>query len=185
FLPRFELEITSGDGFGEYWPVELRAEPQDALRLFRNPDARWQGVLHLTLIHEVLGHALFYEFLRRARSPWCDHGAVALIEGWATWAEWRLHPARIGPDQATLSWLELLDVSAGDAEGAVRQVTRRQGYSEARALRSLVSFSQFPAYQLSYVLGALWFDLRAEGRAGPDVLFELDGEPLGDFLFAL
>lgn len=184
-IPAFDVEIESGDGFGEYWPAELRTHGSDKLVINRNADNYRLDTLQHTLTHEVLGHGTYYRFLRGTRSPWVDHGALALIEGWATWCEWRLHPEPRGPDGATLAWIDLLDADASEVEPRVTMLVRAQGFSEARVATALFAFSQFPAYQLSYLLGALWFDIRAEGRSSLEVLYELDGRPLGDFLFGL
>ncbi len=183
-LPEFAVSTDDApDGFGEYWPTELSADATDRLVMHYNPDSARADTLRATLAHEVAGHAAFYTAVRNLGAPWFDHGAFALVEGWATWAEWHLAPiAAPGPE--TFGLIGLLDAECDEVSRRVPQLARARGYSDRAALYSLMLFSEHPGLQLSYVLGGLWLT-RELGAPKAESLEFLRGRPLGDFVFSM
>lgn len=181
-LARFRLDVVSAEGFGAYWPAELTDDTRDRLEISANDDSLGRTTLEQTLAHEVAGHGVFYEALRRAQPTFVDHGALALIEGWATFAEWRL-PGMRGPDAARLAWVDLIGAGEEDVGRRVPEFVAAQGYSEEQVEAALFSWTQLPAFQLSYMLGGLWFARRASTFAdGVEMLYAILREPVGDFL---
>lgn len=178
----FAVNVREGAGFAAYWPRELSGQPADQLEVSVNSDSLRSVALTQTLAHELAGHGVFYEALRRRSPVFADQGALALVEGWATFAEWRL-PGLLGPDGVRLAWLDLLGASDDGVAALVPKLVRAQGYSSAQVESALLAWTQLPAYQTSYLMGGLWFVGRAstfdEGLA---VLDGILGQPVGDFL---
>jgi hypothetical protein len=107
FKENIELTVAnSNQGFAEYWPISLTDKDKNQLIIYNNKFSKEQSVLRETIIHE-LAHAFFCKGLAERNLPWFDHGALVLIEGWATWVEWI---GQGGPDAAALETLELLDI---------------------------------------------------------------------------
>jgi hypothetical protein len=157
----FQVEVVTGSGFGEYWPQELIDADRDRLVLFMNDDSRKLRNFLTTLRHEVYpGHGHFYKKMRQRRPKFFDHGAMALIEGWATWSEWGVAGDEFGKyTRATrmrsLRYFDRSDVALGRDLAAG---TIENGYSEGAARASVKYFFQYPGFGYSYTLGALWFE---------------------------
>jgi hypothetical protein len=182
WLGRFATTVVPGNGFAAYWPKELCGTDRDELRIEANADSLRSDVFQETLAHELGGHGVFYELLRRRSPGFVDHGALALVEGWATFAEWRL-PGLPGPDRARLAWLDMLGAGEAQLLSTVPSLVRAQGYSESQAETALLNWTQLPAYQASYLLGGLWFAARAETfQDGLELLRHICLQPVGDFL---
>lgn len=181
-IPDFALAVRDRPGFAAYWPCELAGLSTDRLDISANSDSLRSAVFTQTLAHEIAGHGVYYEGVRRAAPAFVDHGALALTEGWATFAEWRL-PELPGPDKARLAWLDLLGADQEEIRTQVPRLVQAQGYSDSQVEVALVTWMQMPAFQASYLLGGLWFVMRAgtfdEGLALLDNIME---QPVGDFL---
>jgi hypothetical protein len=181
-LAAFDTSVAPGQGFGAYWPKELRGRSRDELAIDANPDSLRSLVLQETLAHELGGHGVFYELIRRTTPPFVDHGALALIEGWATFAEWCL-PGMPGPDETRLRFLDVIGAEPEDLRSAIPSIVRAQGYSTSQAETALFNWTQLPAYQLSYLLGGLWFAVQADTfEKGLEFLRRIMAQPVGDFL---
>lgn len=180
-IPRFAVRITRSKGFGAYWPRELLTSDSDLLELSLNEDALVESTLLETLAHEVAGHALHYELLRRVVPPFFDHGALALIEGWATSAEWLVTRSR--PTRARLALLDLLGKDEEYLATELPRLAKAQGYSPGLTTSITLNWSQLPGYQASYLLGGLWFlDRIRDLHEGVLLLADIANRPTGDFL---
>jgi hypothetical protein len=180
-LPVIEVQVLRAEGYGEYWPHELRvADGQcDLLKINLNEYAVRAHTLEQTLAHELDGHAVFYQQVRELGSTWIDHGALSLIEGWATFREWQY--AGNGPPPID-DWLWRIDADPDELLERLPKHWLAKGLPSVRVNGLLLEFFQYPAYQLSYVAGGLWFLRRSvNGMAGLDFL---ESQPLGDFLYA-
>lgn len=181
-VPRFSVRIAQATGFGAYWPQELTGASEDKLEVWANADSLRPVALRQTLAHEIAGHGVYYGLLRRKQPSFVDHGALALVEGWATFAEWML-PGMSGPGGARMAWLDLVGAAEDTVRDEIPRIVRAQGYSMQQAESALLMWTQLPAYQLSYQLGALWFLDRASSFAeGLEVLEAIATKPVGDFL---
>ncbi len=181
-VSHFSVGVNGGAGFGAYWPRELTGESADRLEMSANPDSLRSVSLLQTLAHEIAGHGVFYQALRRSTPVFVDQGALALIEGWATFAEWRL-PGLAGPDAARLAWLDLLGANADQVRLLVPRLVRAEGYSSTQIESALLAWTQLPAYQMSYLMGGLWFvDQAGNFEDGLTVLQRVVEQPVGDFL---
>jgi len=183
-LPSFDCQIVPDpNDFGEYWPRESLANAsRDLLLLHFNQDAARTLTLRATIAHELGGHGAFYDVVRRTPGAWLDHGALALVEGWATWWEWRLaHPH--GPSKGSRGLLALLDADEASVTSTLPRLTAEAGYSSQAAEQALLYFSDWPAFQLSYLLGGLWFELAFD--SAPEIATSWLGQgPMGDFRLA-
>lgn len=180
-LPEIELQICEEPGYGEYWPYELRggADNRDLLRLNVNDYSALSETVVQTLAHELQGHAVFYQRVRELAPKWIDHGALSLVEGWATSEEWQR--AENGPPPLG-EWFWRVDADSDELMKRLPEQWSAKGLSAARIESLLLEFFQYPAYQLSYVTGGLWFLKRSTvGASGLDFL---ESEPVGDFLYA-
>ena len=161
-VPSFDVTVMKGSGFAEYWPWFLTEDrTTNELILYENSDSVRKDQLYPTLNHELYpGHAYFYHQLEEICPRFVDHGAYALVEGWATWAEWNgIEEGYCA--QSRLFRLEGLCTlkydSIDDAEKLVSFI-QSHGYSELNAMEGCLQFYQYPALGLSYTLGALWFE---------------------------
>lgn len=178
-IPDYELVVSPGKGYGEYWPGF--PESPDTLVLYENGAHLDQGTLETTLVHEVIGHGCFYDWIHAYHPPVVDHGALCFTEGWATWCEWYLHPsAPAGPTPAQVAHGRAFH-EPEYAESWIAAGVRESGGDETMVRSSILTHYQYPGLQLSYVLGALWFEAyMAPGE--PAAFFgDIAGRPWGDF----
>lgn len=183
-LAPFEVEIRPGPGFAEYWPAELRSGAgTDQLVIFENQDSLRAGDLCVSLAHELApGHGLFFQRARR-QPGLVDYGAMSLIEGWATFCEWHAlaDPHSSFARASRLALLRFLDRSDHEVAAEIFAEVCRQGYSQSLGLRALLHHFQYPAYEFSYSLGALWLERRSERIKPVEFLEFLESRSWGDF----
>lgn len=183
-LPDFEIVLKVGSGFAEYWPAELLGSTSNKLVVFDNPDQLRFGTLQTTLAHEVLGHGVFYETESRYAPPFFDHGAMCLVEGWATWCEWNASATPHGEySRATrlFGLRHFYEENVAELLHSIPHDIRSLGYSDAAATSGLMYFFQYPGFSLSYTLGALWFEKTFQRVRPANFLESLKGRPWGDF----
>lgn len=186
-IPDFDVVLREGPGFAEYWPAELLRAKSNQLIVYENPDQLRLGTLQTTLAHEVLGHGVFYELESRYSPPLLDHGAMCLIEGWATWCEWNASSTPHGRYFRSARLYGLRHFYKEDVDDLLVSIPkdiRKLGYSEAAVSSGLMYFFQYPGFSLSYTLGALWFENKFQKSSPTDFLKSLDGRPWGDFFKA-
>lgn len=181
--PCFVTRSIKGPGFAEYWPWYLtQKEILNTLILYENEDSLREDQFYSTLNHELYpGHAYFYQYLEKARPRFVDHGAYALVEGWATWAEWN----GFMPEFAThsrafrLRSLTLLDFESVCNVTDIYAFMSNEGYSDANVIEACMHFYQYPSLGVSYTLGAIWFEKYLSGRGLNDFFEELSRCDLG------
>lgn len=182
WLPRFDVEVgDSPTGFGEYWPTSLDpTAAHDRLIVHAGPDAARQRTLQATLVHEVCGHGFFYSREREQQPSFLDHGAMNLVEGFATWSEWGIDPQ--DPERARAERLDLLptlDMTVPQVIAAVEDWGTRHSYGRAQTTETLLYLLHYPGYHLAYCLGAAWLDQRLTQQTPGEFLAGLDH--WGDF----
>lgn len=183
-LPDFEIVLEEGPGFGEYWPAELLGSTSNQLTVFNNPDQLRVGILQTTLAHEVLGHGVFYEAESKYAPPFFDHGAMCLVEGWATWCEWNASATPHGKYFRAARLFGLRHFYEKNVDELLRSIPhdmRSLGYSDIAITSGLMYFFQYPGFSLSYTLGALWFEKTFHGVQPISFFESLKGRPWGDF----
>lgn len=183
-LPDFEIVFKEGPGFAEYWPAELLESTSNQLIVFDNPDQLRVGTLQTTLAHEVLGHGVFYEAESSYAPPYFDHGAMCLIEGWATWCEWNASATPHGEYSRTARLFGLrhfYEKNVDELLGSISNDIRSLGYSDDTVRSGLMYFFQYPGFSLSYTLGALWFEKTFQGVQPFNFFESLKERPWGDF----
>jgi len=173
----FTLKTTKGAGFAEYWPWFLTEKADtNELILYENEDSLREDQFYPTLNHELFpGHAYFYQLMERARPRFVDHGAYALVEGWATWAEWNgLKPEYASHSRAfRLRSLSLLDCESACNAIDIYTFMKHEGYGEENATEACLQFFQYPSLGASYTLGAIWFEQYLSGKKPLDFFEEL------------
>lgn len=183
-LPTFSTTVTRGPGFAEYWPTSLSGAASNELIIYDNPDQLGMENFRATVAHEVLGHGTFYAAAERTPPPFFDHGAIALIEGWATWCEWTASKPAFARHLRSARCRGLSRFDARDAATIAHEIaadTRVMGYSPAVAESSIEYFFQYPGFAFSYTLGALWFEERLREQEPAQFLEWLTGQPWGNF----
>lgn len=183
-IPNFETILKEGTGFAEYWPVELSGSTSNQLIVFDNPDQLRVGTLQTTLAHEVLGHSVFYEAEVSYAPPFFDHGAICLVEGWATWCEWNASATPHGDFSRAARLYGLRHFYENDVDKLRRSISydiHSLGYSDAIVSSTMMYFFQYPGYSLSYTLGALWFEDRFRDVRPDNFFASLKERPWGDF----
>lgn len=183
-VPEFDVVFREGSGFAEYWPAELLGTESNQLIVYENPDQLRLGTLQTTLAHEVLGHGVFYDAESRYSLPFLDHGAMCLIEGWATWCEWNASATPHGKYFRSARLYGLRHFYEEDVENLLVNIPndiRKLGYSDGAVSSGLMYVFQYPGFSLSYTLGALWFEKKFQSSSPIEFLKTLNGRPWGDF----
>lgn len=183
--PTYNVTIQAGLGWAEYWPKLLTKAANDQLIIYDNADQRGCHTFRATLAHEVLGHGEFYTLAEYMRPNFFDHGAMALIEGWATWCEWHYADPAWGRYLSAMRCHGLRHFDGMDAERTqtdIRNFMAKVGYSVEAAESSIEYFFQYPGFSMAYTLGALWFEAQAEKQSIEPVFDLLKQHGLwGDF----
>ena len=156
-IPTFRTTVSPGAGFAEYWPTALTGAPQDELIIYDNPDQLGYQNFQATLAHEVLGHGTFYALASQADPPFFDHGAMALIEGWATWCEWAASAPPFGRYLRSVRCSALRRFSLDDPAEIERQI--------AATPRALATLRRWPSRALNIFFSIP--DLRTPIRSAP------------------
>lgn len=181
----FETTIAEGDGFAEYWPVELSpGAEKDYLVICVNEDSMVEGTLLTTLAHELVpGHAYFYSKMRQSIGQLLDYGAMTLIEGWATWCEWHILPSEYSAfaRSSRLESFRFFGTEDPKQPEKIMNTIMRQGYSRREAEYTLLYYYQYPCFGYSYSLGALWFENYLSDKTPGDFFSFLKDKSWGDF----
>lgn len=184
-LPKFRTSILeSSGGFAEYWPKALSNSGNNELLVYNNNDQLGRENLKATIAHEIFGHGIFYAIAESNPPPLFDHGAMCLIEGWATWVEWISVSDLLAKNLKYSSQLALRNFSLedpGQIQENIRSNTKKSGYSADISDTGIEYFFQYPGYTQSYVLGGLWFERRLENEDPQDFFSKLHSHPWGDF----
>lgn len=184
-VPIYHLETIRADvGYAEYWPAALTGEGNDRLVLYENQGSLDFSTLLATLVHEVYpGHGFFYNWVARSALPFFDHGALTLIEGWATWCEWHFfrNPYADFTRSTRLRFLKTFDLD--DSEQVINSIDllrAERGALDSR-YEQLNLFFQYPGYATSYALGALWFERFFTPATIGQFFQAISHKPVGDF----
>ena len=159
---RMNRFTTEPSGFAEYWPRELiTGRTSDLLVIHLNGQSLDRLTLNSTLCHEIYGHGSFYGEIRACQPSLIDHGDFVLVEGWATWCEWRFS------DGAYASWarsrrlvsLSSIDATAEEITTDIDAMISEDRYHLNRDARMIEAF-QYPGLAASYAVGGLWLEQR-------------------------
>jgi len=184
-VSKVEVGFREGtSGYAEYWSRDVSPNAKfDKLIVHLNDDSCERLALAATLYHEIHGHAVFYELLRSSAPSFVDHGALTLIEGWATGCEWELSDqnyARWARSQRLRS-LRLLDATPAEVTASLETPHPEMGGKLHPEVRLIEEF-QYPGLAASYGLGGVWFEAYV-GVHGIDSFSErLRGRSWGDFM---
>lgn len=158
----YETKIENGTGYAEWWDRELVESNEDLLVLYTNADSLNSNDLYYTIIHEMYpGHGHFYNTVTHS-GHLVDHGAMSIIEGWATYAEWNSIESAYAKTCRNNALLFLKENALNDVDERAARIYQRkikQGYSESEALRTTRYATQYLGYLESYYYGALWIEL--------------------------
>jgi hypothetical protein len=184
-LPQCIIRVEKGPGFAEYWPWFLNSRHhKNELIIYENSDSLREDQLIPTLNHELFpGHAFFYQQIEHLNPKFIDHGALALVEGWATWAEWHgIHEEFSTQARAfRLRTLPFIKLSQIADSLHITQSLQNEGYSNQTAIDGCLQFFQYPAMGASYTLGALWFENRFMNSSPHEFFRFMKKRNWGDF----
>jgi len=161
-ITSYHQKIVEGTGYGAWWDREISSSGEDELVLYTNNGIVKKDDYLYTILHETYpGHGHFYNTVR-ADNDQMDHGAMHLIEGWATYCEWHTYPspyvnAVYHNDMAFL--YRSLHYSTDGIASEMYQRKRRQGKTVAQMAPSIAYATQYIGYLEAYYLGALWIEL--------------------------
>lgn len=171
-IPGFDIELVDGIGFAEWWDKDLTSRDKDLLLLFKNNDAMNKDDFQYTIYHEVYpGHGHFYNYARNNKETIknFDHGAITLIEGWATFCEWNVKKTDYsnslknrGKEFLRVSLAK--DISLDNKISTFYQNNIKRGYSKEQALNTVLYFTQYPTFLESYYLGALCIEVMINNK---------------------
>ncbi|MBE6959624.1 MAG: M1 family metallopeptidase [Ruminococcaceae bacterium] len=182
----YETRIENGVGFAEWWDRELLDSKEDLLILYTNADSLNSNDLYYTIIHEMYpGHGHFYNSVTHS-GHLVDHGAMSIIEGWATYVEWNSIESTYAENCRNNALFFLRENAINDVnERAVRAYQRKikQGYSETEALRTTRYATQYLGFLEAYYYGAIWIELfmNKKGVSPHEFITFLSNQNVGDF----
>jgi len=163
----FTTTVKEGSAYGEWWDRELEGESGDRLVLFKSDDAVKSEDYLYTVIHETYpGHGHFYNSVRSGETA-TDHGAMMLIEGWATYSEWHSLPHPYVEAVRHNAMVFLHHALFGTREELAEVIWRNkraQRIPMRKAVYALVNATQYIGYLESYYLGALWLEEMIDRR---------------------
>lgn len=167
----YDIEVKTGSCYGEWWDRDLLGGGRDKLVLYKNGAESNKEDLLYTAIHETYpGHGHFYNRIRNEKTV-MDHGAMMLVEGWATYCEWNSLPSEYR-DVTRRNAMTTLRCSYNcDADkNPERFFGPEADPHSSRAMAALVHRTQYVGYMESYYLGALWLELAIDrlGKFTPD-----------------
>lgn len=161
-IQKFDTQIIDGNGYGEWWDREISDSGEDELILYTNDNQAKSDDYRYTIIHETYpGHGHFYNSVR-AENKSMDHGAMSLIEGWATYCEWNTYPSAyvnaIKHNALAFLW-ESMNLSCNDFANTIVNINKKKKKPFKKYVTNLIYSTQYIGYIESYYLGALWMEL--------------------------
>ena len=167
-LKDFDVSVIQGTSFAEWWDSELLSRDKDLLILYENTDSKYYYDLKYTIYHETYpGHGQFYQALSDRTTFEFDHGAISVIEGWATYAEWHSEDSEYirNVRKNALYYLAVLNTySIEQVDQILIKNKLNQGYSMELALQSVVNATQIIGFTECYYYGALWLETFLEEK---------------------
>ena len=185
-IENYREEIAYGTGFAEWWDRDLIEEDNDLLILYANDDSLNENDLYYTIIHEMYpGHGQFYNVVAHG-DKLVDHGAMSIVEGWATYAEWNTVKSEYISSIRNNALYFLKESLERDVNVKAEQIVERkqkQGYSKAEAFRTVEYVTQYIGFIEAYYYGALWieFYLQNNELTPKEFLEYLSKKNIGDF----
>lgn len=183
----FDIRIDEGVGYAEWWDSELSSDEKDLLILYNNKDLLKYNDFKFTIIHEVYpGHGHFYNELKNKVNSF-DHGAMSIIEGWATFCEWNTYKTNYATqirNNAKCFLNESLMVNIETKANSIYERKIKQGFSSEEAIRTTLYTTQYIGFLESYYLGAFWIEYFCEKNKtnGQGFLNFLHGRNIGEFM---
>ena len=161
-IRKFDTQIIDGNGYGEWWDREISDSGEDELVLYTNDNKVKSEDYRYTIIHETYpGHGHFYNSVR-AENDSMDHGAMSLIEGWATYCEWNTYPSSyvkaIKHNALAFLW-ESMNLPCDDFAASIVNRNKKKNKPFKKYVTNLIYSTQYVGYIESYYLGALWMEL--------------------------
>lgn len=160
-IKTFNKTIVEGNGYGEWWDREISDSGHDELILYTNNNCVKSDDYLYTILHESYpGHGHFYNAIRQKNKN-IDHGAMHLIEGWATYCEWHTYPSKYVDtirhnDLVTLNRSYYLSQNEKAKQIYIRKRSQHKKVSQFSS--SIIYSTQYIGYLESYYLGALWLE---------------------------
>lgn len=185
--PDYSCRISSEiNCWAEYWPRQLTGK-QNILLLGLELLKSDEDVIASTLVHEIAGHAFFYNIVERREIQLIDQGAHCLIEGWATWCEWNcdyldLELRRQLRSDGCHQLDFIFEESQDKITSAISLFCSLKGYSEEVTKATILTFFQYPCFSHSYILGALGLEKIIKNKSLEEFWYELEGAQAGNYL---
>lgn len=177
---RFDIELVDDDsGFAEYWPTLLTDEKKDKLIVFKNPNTLDKENLELTLVHEIMGHGVFYNEIKKTNNSFVDHGCV-LIEGYPTFVEWQEISSRARFNKSLA--IKVLQSSMLGLETDIEMHYLSAGYTKEMIRKYLSNYQTMTGYVESYTIGALMLERKFNTEIPIKKMKELLDDGCGDHL---
>lgn len=185
----FEVKVDEDIGYGEWWDRDINKTDTDTLIIHNQPDSANLYDIQLTSYHEIYpGHGHFYNVARAIKENcFFDHGAMMLIEGWATYCEWNTSDLGYSKDLKlkAADWLRMSSLNINMEEKAELVYSKRieLGSSSEGALNDIVYLSQYPLYIEQYYWGAFFFEYAFKNifKSPKEFLEYMKGKNWGDF----
>lgn len=185
-ITNYREKVVSGVGFAEWWDRDLLEEEKDLLVLYANEDSLKLNDLQYTIIHEMYpGHGQFYNKVAH-NNTLMDHGAMSIIEGWATYAEWNTVASEYIRDIRNNALYFLKESLENDVDVKAENMylrKQKQGYSKDEALRTVIYATQYIGFLEAYYYGALWIEyfLKENNMKESEFIEFLSKKNVGDF----
>lgn len=182
----FAIEVENGNGFAEWWDRGLTNTQSDKLVIHKNLDSLNSNDFSYTILHEVYpGHGHFYNMVAHNEKMSFDHGAMSLIEGWATYVEWHSVVSDYVTQIKNNALIFLQESKIPNLDIRLDRIYQRkinQHFTKANALQTVIYESQYRGYLESYYMGALWIEyfINVNNMTPKDFLLFLTDRNVGD-----
>lgn len=158
----YVIKLSEDVGFAEYWDRDISSSGKNELVLFVNNELCNENDFIYTIIHEIYpGHAYFYNKTNGVNKNF-DHGAISLIEGWATYCEWNTlknQYTRTLRENAIAYLNDVFLMDTNDLANRILDIGKMYlKYSDELCEIMTEYATQYIGFKESYYIGALWFE---------------------------
>lgn len=159
------IVIKNENGFAEYYDKDIYNLENNTLILYDNEAMRNKYDFDATLVHEIFGHKKFYSYITdsfKKNHGLFDNGAIAFIEGYATYCEWNItknnHTTLLRERAINILNIDISDIPYKEKANLIYEINLKYGYNEDICIQGRHNYYQYPGFSSLYYLGALSFE---------------------------
>ncbi len=165
----YNYQIIDGGCYGEWWDSDISTSGKDELYLYTKNNVIKYDDFKYTILHEMYpGHGHFYNYVKTPDTLF-DHGAMMLIEGWATYCEWNCEKSEYisSIKHNALNFLyNSFNYNTEELSESIIESMSVNGFSNEEAIKEVLNKTQYVGFYESYYLGSLWVEFAINCKFG-------------------